>query len=403
MTITCFLTAQKISKTYLLTDKMRYTENMEYGYDILPTPIMGKSKPYYYSVTVPDGNYKVTVRLGSKKLAGITTIRAESRRLFVQQQKTMKGQFVELSFVVNKRTPSISLMEKVKIKEKEKTSLTWDDKLTLEFNGEVPVCESISIETAPESIPTVFLCGNSTVVDQTREPWTSWGQIIPFFFDTNICFANHAESGLSANTFIGGNRLKKVLSQLKTGDYVMMEFGHNDQKQKGPGIGAYYSFMTTLKIFIDEVREKGGIPVLITPTQRRRFDENGKNQNSHGEYPDAIRWLAAKENVALIDLNKITNTLIEAFGPENSKRLFVYYCAGTFPGQNKSLADNTHFSSFGAYEVAKCVVTGMFSAIPELTAILKPGFSFVPEAPDAFETFKWDLSTFTENEKPDGD
>ena len=106
-----------------------------------------------------------------------------------------------------------------------------------------------------------------------------------------------AESGESANTFIGAGRLKKALTQMKKGDYLFMEFGHNDQKQKGPGKGAFYSFMYNLKIYIDEARSRGAYPVLVTPTQRRRFDKNGKIVNTHLDYPDAIRWLAAKENV----------------------------------------------------------------------------------------------------------
>jgi lysophospholipase L1-like esterase len=386
----------------LLSDTTRYTEKSGYGYDFFPIPAKGNKNPYYYSVKVPDGNYLVTIKIGSKKQAGITTVRAESRRLFVQQQVTKKGQYVELSFLVNKRTPVITDKERVKIKDSEKGSLTWDDKLTLEFNGPAPVCELIKIAPAPADIPTIFLCGNSTVVDQTREPWASWGQMIPYFFDNKVCFANHAESGLSANSFLYSNRLKKVLNEMKKGDYVMIEFGHNDQKQKGPGSGAWYSFMTNLKTFIDEIREKGGIPVLITPTQRRRFDDAGKNQNTHGEFPDAIRWLAQKENVAMIDLNQITNTLLNSLGVENSKKAFVHYAAGTFPGQNEALADNTHFSTFGAYEVAKCVITGMEKATPEIYQHLKPGFQFSPAQPDSFDLFRWDLSPFTQVEKPDG-
>ena len=389
-------------RIFQLSDTTRYSLKTEYGYDFFQTPTKGNKKPFYYSVKVPDGNYLITVKTGSKKQAGVTTVRAESRRLYVQQQVTKKGQYVEISFLVNKRTPYISEKEKVKIKDRETGSLTWDDKLTLEFNGSAPVCEFIKVSPAPADIPTVFLCGNSTVVDQSREPWASWGQMIPYFFDNKVCFANHAESGLSANTFISGNRLKKILSQMKKGDYIFIEFGHNDQKQNGPGTGAWYSFMTSLKTFIDEARERGGIPVLITPTQRRRFDETGHNQNTHGEYPDAIRWLAQKENVAIIDLNQLTNTLLNTLGDENSKRAFVHYAAGTFPGQNEDLADNTHFSTYGAYEVAKCVITGLEKVVPELYKHLKPGFRFNPAEPDNFELFKWDLSPFTEVEKPDG-
>jgi lysophospholipase L1-like esterase len=395
-------TAQDFKQHYALSDTTRFSKTSGHGYDITPTPLKGNKNPFFYSINVPDGNYLVTLKLGSKKQSGITTVRAESRRLFVQQQATKKGQFVEVSFVVNKRTPFISENESVKIKDREKLTLTWDDKLTLEFNGEAPVCESIQIQAAPEDVTTVFLCGNSTVVDQGHEPWASWGQMIPSFFDNKICIANYAESGESANSFISAGRLKKALSQMKKGDYLFVEFGHNDQKQTGPGKGAYYSFMYNLKIFIDEARAKGGIPVLVTPTQRRKFDENGKNLNTHGEFPDAIRWIADKEKVAVIDLNSLTNKLYEAMGEEASKHAFVHYPAGSFPGQNTALADNTHFNTYGAYEVAKCVISGLMNKVPELSSHIQKGFLFDPQKPDNFENFKWELSPFFEAEKPDG-
>lgn len=230
--------AQEEVRTYQLSDAPRYSEETGYGYDLTATPEKGSKSPFFFSVRVPDGNYKVTVRLGSKKQAGVTTVRGESRRLFVENLPTKKGQFVDETFIINKRTPRISEKEYVRIKPREKAKLNWDDKLTLEFNGDAPVCQSIRIEPADPSVITVFLCGNSTVVDQDNEPWASWGQMIPHFFGTDVCIANYAESGESANTFIGAGRLKKALSQMKKGDYLFMEFGHNDQKQKGPGKGA---------------------------------------------------------------------------------------------------------------------------------------------------------------------
>lgn len=396
------ITAQNEACTYYLSDTTRYSGVSGFGYDILPTPGKNNTKPFFFSVKVPDGNYLVTLKIGHKKKAGVTSVRAESRRLYVQQLATKKGEFVEHSFIVNKRTPFISDKESVKIKVREKTTFTWDDKITFEFNGEAPFCESIRIEAAPATVPTIFLCGNSTVTDQDREPWASWGQMIPVFFDNKIAFANYAESGESANTFIAAGRLKKALSQMKAGDYVFVEFGHNDMKQTGPGKGAWYSYMTNLKIFIDEARAKGAIPVLVTPTQRRRF-ENGRNQNTHGEYPEAMRWLANKENVPLIDLNEMTRVFYDALGEDRSKSAFVHYAAHTFPGQNQDLADNTHFSTYGAYQVAKCVITGMMQSTPELIKYLKPGFCFNPAQPSAPEAFVWELSPLTDNNKPDGD
>ena len=227
----------------------------------------------------------------------------------------------------------------MRIKPRERSKLNWDDKLTIEINGDRPQCAAIRIEP-DHRVPTLFLTGNSTVVDQDEEPWASWGQMIPRFFDAEVCFANYAESGECADTFIRAGRLKKALSQMKPGDYMFMEFGHNDQKQKGPGRGAYYSFATSLKTFIDEVRQCGGHPVLVTPTCRRAF-KDGKIQPTHADYPDAVHWVAEREQVPLIDLQEMTRVLFEALGEEGSKRAFVHYPAGTYPGQDKALADNT--------------------------------------------------------------
>lgn len=395
-------TAQTGTKTYLLDEAPRYSEETGYGYDLVAPPAKDSKSPFFFSVRVPDGNYKVTVRLGSRKQAGITTVRAESRRLFIESVPTKKKEFIERTFIVNKRNTHIDGNEYVRIKPREKRKLNWDDKLTLEFNGSVPVCESITIEPADTTVTTVFLCGNSTVVDQDNEPWASWGQMIPYFFDTNVCIANYAESGESANTFIAAGRLKKALSQMKKGDYLFMEFGHNDQKQKGPGKGAYYSFMTSLKTFIDEARLRGAHPVLVTPTQRRSFGPDGHIRDTHEDYPEAMRWLAEKENVPLIDLNEMTRTLYEAMGVEPSKRAFVHYPAGSYPGQTQDFADNTHFNPYGAYEIARCIVEGLKTQIPDLARHLKPFPAFDPARPDNPDNFHWDDSPFTEIEKPDG-
>ena len=192
--------------------------------------------------------------------------------MFLESVPTKKGEFRTFTFTVNKRTPKIFDTEAVRIKPRERSKLNWDDKLTIEVNGGRPQCAAIRIEP-DHRVPTLFLTGNSTVVDQDEEPWASWGQMIPRFFDAEVCFANYAESGECADTFIRAGRLKKALSQMKPGDYMFMEFGHNDQKQNGPGRGAYYSFATSLKTFIDEVRQRGGHPVLVTPTCRRAFKD----------------------------------------------------------------------------------------------------------------------------------
>lgn len=384
-----------------LTASDRYNTEKGYGYDFQPSPDGKSTAPFYFSIQVPDGNYKVTVTLGDRKRSGLTTVRAESRRLFLERIPTRKGEFKTFCFTVNKRTPKISDTENVRIKKREQTILNWDNKLTIEFNGEQPLCTAIQIER-DEQVPTIFLTGNSTVVDQDEEPWASWGQMITRFFDNGVCFANYAESGESANTFIAAGRLKKALSQMKPGDYLFMEFGHNDQKQKGPGKGAFYSFATSIKTFIDEVRARGGHPILVTPTCRRSF-KDGKIQNTHLDFPEAIHWIAERENVPLIDLQELTRTLYETLGEETSKKAFVHYPAGTFPKQTKAFADNTHFNPYGAYEIAKCVIEELKRLnIPFIRHLKNDYQTFNPAQPDNPETFLWDASPFVELEKPDG-
>lgn len=398
-----FTPGKKAKDGYIkITSADRYNDANGYGYDLCPSPD-GKSKaPFFFSVAVPDGNYHVTALIGSKRHAGETTLRGESRRLFFENVQTKKGELRTCSFVINKRDVRISEKENVRIKPRERSKLNWDNKLTLEFNGDAPQLTELIIERA-ENITTLFLCGNSTVVDQDNEPWASWGQIIPRFFNDSVCIANYAESGESANTFIAAGRLKKALTQMKPGDYIFMEFGHNDQKQKGPGKGAFYSFMTSLKTFVDEARIRGVHPVLITPTQRRSFDSAGKIQDTHLDFPDAMRWLAEKENIPLIDLHALTRILYEAMGVEKSKHAFVHYPANTYPGQDKPLEDNTHFNPYGAYQIAKCVIEGMKKAGLPIVQYLRSDYEgYNPAHPDALENFKWNDCPFTEVEKPDG-
>lgn len=342
---------------------------------------------------VPDGNYLVTVKIGSKKKAGNTFIKAESRRLFVNDLNTAKGEFQTVQFVVNKRDAIIRQEGRqdvnVTLKSRENGKYNWDNYLNLEILGNAPVVESITIEPAPNAT-TIFLCGDSTVVDQDNEPWASWGQMFPWFWNTNVAIANYAESGERADTFIGAGRLNKILSVLKPGDYVFVEFGHNDQKiNTRPGGGGYYFFATQLKSFIDQVRAKGGNPVLVSPTHRRNFDKNGKIVESHLDYPEAMEWVAKREGVPFIDLHKMSAAFYEALGPEESKTAFVHYKAGSFPGMPADVADNTHFNHYGAFELAKCVVGAMqIMGLPIAENIINfQGYN--PSTPAPAEDFHW--------------
>ena len=361
---------------------------------------------FYFSVAVPDGNYKVTIILGSKKSKGNTTVRAESRRLFLQNVETKKGEFKTCSFIVNKRNTTIhqpdGKTEYVRIKKREEPKMNWDDKLTIEVNGDMPAVSSIMIEPAND-VPTLWLCGNSTVVDQDYEPWASWGQMITRWFTDRVAIANYAESGETATSFIAAGRLKKIVSHMKEGDYILMEFGHNDQKEKRSGSGAFYNYVYALKQFVDEARAKDVTPIFVTPTQRRTFDKNGQIQETHADYPDAMRWVAKDLGVQLIELHDMTRTFYEVLGVEGSKHAFVHYPARTYPGQTTAFEDNTHFNPYGAYEISKMVVEGMISLNLPIVDNLRPDYkSFVPSIPDDWKTFHWNDGPFIDIVKPDG-
>ena len=373
-------------------------------FDLSKAQNVKSNAPFTRNIEVPDGNYKVTVVLGSKKKAGKTVLRAENRRLMVDEVATKKGQFKTVEFVVNKRTPEIEKGKRVKVKDREKNYNTWDNAINLEFTGAAPAVKEVKIER-DTTATTIFLCGNSTVVDQPYEPWASWGQMIPRWFGPEVSISNNAESGLTAASFLGSYRLDKILTMMKKGDYVICEFGHNDQKEKMAGAGAWYNFSYNLKVFIDKVRAKGGNIIFVTPTQRRRFDDatHSKILETHGDYPDAMRAVAKREGVPVIELHDMTRTFFEALGYENSKKALVHYPANTFPGQDKPLADNTHFNPYGAYEIAKMVVMGMKQLNLPIVKYLRSDWKdFNPAQPDDYNKFVWYNSVQQDVTKPDG-
>ena len=361
------------------------------------------TEPFTFSAQVPDGNYRVTVTLGNRKKAGQTVVRAESRRHYFDVVATKKKEYKTVTFVVNKHHPVIDAKTKVKLKPREWTYKNWDDSLTISFCGPMPAVHSVKIEPAND-VTTVFLCGNSTVVDQEDEPWASWGQMITRWFDDQVAIANYAESGLSCTSFLAQLRLDKILTQLKQGDYVMVEFGHNDEKEQKAGDGAWYSYSRNLKIFADRVKAAGGHLIFCTPTARRFFNADHQTiRNTHGDYPEAMKTVARREGVPVIDLTQMTTTFYEALGEEGSKKSLVHYPAHTFAGQDKPLADNTHFNPFGAWEIAKMVVMGLKQLDSPLVQHLRGDWQdFDPAHPDNPDTFVWHMSAGSNLTKPDG-
>lgn len=347
-------------------------------------------KPFYFSAKVPEGNYKVTITYGDTEAATSTIVKAELRRLMLDKVEAAKGRFAKREFIVNVRTPEISAGVEVKPKERERTSeqWAWDEKLTLEFNGSRPTVNAIEIEKI--DVPTIFLLGDSTVCDQPGEPYASWGQMITRFFGTKVAVANHAESGESLKSSLGARRLDKVLSLMKPGDFLLIQYGHNDEKEKGEGVGAFTTYKTSLKHFVAEARKKGGIPILVTPMHRRTFDTSGHITNSHGDYPEAVRQVAKEENVPLIDLTAMSKELYEALGKEGSGVLFKE-------------GDGTHHNSFGAYQLAKCVVQAIQDQKLSLSKFLIKGLpKYDPKHPDDPRLFNVPSSPAVTSLKPLG-
>jgi lysophospholipase L1-like esterase len=386
----------------LLTDVFRSNDNP------LTDGFVTSDRPFFFSVNLPEGNYNVKVILGDVNGTSDVAIRAECRRMMIERVTTNQSETKTVEFTVHVRDTFVrtsgNQLQKVHIKSRERNFRHWDDKLTLEFNGKEPKVNVIEITPAPDDVITIFLAGNSTVVDQDKEPYAAWGQMIPAFFEPGkISIANYAESGESLSSFIAEKRFEKILSLMNPGDYAFVEFGHNDQKQGGEGIGAFTSYKKDLKHFIAEVKKKGGIPVLVTSMHRRNFNNSGTINQTLGDYPEAVRQTAREESTALIDLNDMSKVLYEAWGPEESKKAFVIYPANTFPGQTKELNDNTHFNPYGAYEIARCIVNGVVqNNLPIARYLRKDLMPFNPSKPDAVGDLYWPLTPSIASEKPEG-
>jgi lysophospholipase L1-like esterase len=358
------------------------------GFDLVAPPAQqtkagcASDAPFFISFPATDGNYRVTVELGGDAAAD-TTVRAESRRLMLEQEKTRAGKYRKESFVMNVRTPEITGGDRVHLKPREIGALDWDEKLTLEFNGDHPSVRKIQVE-AVTSVPTVYLAGDSTVVDQDKEPWAAWGQMLPRFFGPKVAIANHAESGETIRSFETERRWEKIFSTIKRGDYLMLQFAHNDQKPGRGYVPAATEYTARVKKYLAKAEAIGAHPILVTSMNRRTFDDARKITDSLAPYPQTLRQIAEAEKLPLVDLNAMSKMMWETMGPDGTLKAFVHYPANTFPGQMEALSDNTHFNSYGAYELARCVVQSLREQKNPLAKWMRPGIqAFDPAHPDA--------------------
>jgi lysophospholipase L1-like esterase len=347
-----------------------------YGFEPGATP-----DAFLFSAAVPEGNYRVTVRLGDAKAAGETTVKAEARRMMLLNVATRPGRFVERSFLVNVRTPLLPPPpptapggDAVRIDATDRASFAWDEKLTLEFLGH-PKVAAIRIEPATTA-PTIYLAGDSTVTDQYGEDAASWGQMLPAMLDDQIVVSNQAKSGETLKSFLTGLRLDKILSTIREGDWLFIQFGHNDQKSQWPQtyVDTQETYPAYLRAYIAEARRRGAHPVLVTSPERRNFDANGKIVGTMTDYAEVVRHIAAEQHVPLIDLNTDTKAIYEALGPDISPRAFMAH--GT---------DKTHNDNYGAWLLASAIAERIRANIPELAPhVTAPAFAPAhPPLPDA--------------------
>lgn len=360
-----------------------------------------RDRPSVFAIKVPEGHYDVTVRFKDPAAAAGATVKAESRRLMLMKQD--RAAEAVRRFTVNVRRPDLPGGERVRLNAREQSPVAaqWDDLLTLEFLPDPGGLAGLDIKPAPQAIG-VYVAGDSTVTDQAREPWAGWGQMLPRFFEPGVAVANHAESGRALYSFRGEKRLTKIVSVMKAGDYFLIQFGHNDQKDKSAGSGPFTTYKTNLKEYIKAARDRGAHPVLVTPMERRRWSD-GQPGQTLADFAEAARQVGREENVPVIDLHAMSLKFYGALGEEGSRRAFVHFPAHTFPGQSEALKDDTHHSVFGAYELARCVVEGIRANVPDLAAHLREDAGrFDPSKPDAPETVAIPPSPAGGIEKPEG-
>ena len=220
------------------------------------------------------------------------------------------------------------------------------------------------IANAAENPPRVFMIGDSTMADKNLDggnPERGWGQLLPGFFQDGVKIENHAKDGRSTKSFFDEGLWTAVLADLKPGDWVIIQFGHNDQKKDKPLLytNADTDYREFLTKYVKEAQAKGAHPILSTSIYRCHFTPEGKLKPSLQGYPEATRQTAAKLGVPLVDLNEMTRQLLESLGPEKSKSLFLHFAPGEIPFYPNGKNDNTHLCENGAKTISSLFVDNL--------------------------------------------
>ncbi len=305
----------------------------------LPPQCSGTA-PIKCSFSVAPGNYDVTVELGSTTKAANTSVSVEARRQILDPVSTTAGQIVRTTATVNVRSP-----------EGQPTGQGGNGTpgLQITFSGTAPAIGALAV--TPATAPLVaYLAGDSTVCDQPTAPYTGWGQYLPTRLRNGAVVANYGDSGESSGSFLSNSALfPRMKPLIRSRDLVFIQLGHNDKETTAT------AFRDNLTRLVNGVRERGGVPVLMTPPVRRLFSGTkltgtALHVNNRGvDLPAVIRALGRSASVPVIDLTAKSRTLVETMGPSASQALFLTREAG----------DNTHFSARGGSEMANLVVQGV--------------------------------------------
>jgi lysophospholipase L1-like esterase len=375
-----------------------YRDDTGYGYETGAQVAAGDNgktttseHPFLFSAKLPEGNYTVKLTFGDSSAATTTTVKAESGRLMLERVQARAGEVVERSFTTNVRTPKLAKLptnatgrEEVSLDQFDRSNTRDWDKLSIEIVSPHAALRTIEIAATP-STPTVFLAGDSTVTDRDSGGDVSWGQLLPRFLKPGIAVSNQAQSGETLKSFANALRLDKILSQMKKGDYLFLQFGHNDSKESWPQtyVEPETTYKAYLKAYIAEAKLRGATPVLVTPMDRGNRT-TGAPMHGHGGYPEAMREVAKEEQVALIDLYKMSIVLYDSAGADAPK----------------ILADGTHSTAYGGYEFAQCIVMGIRQNKLKLADDVVSDFKdFDPAHPDSAAQLALD-QLFSRNERP---
>ena len=369
----------------------KYSDSQGYGFesgtvssvdrlwdDDLTTDFLTAKGDMVFSVALPQGNYEVTFILGDGENESETTVWAENRKLMLDRVTLAGGVFSRQTVSLRRmETRSMDGSVTMSIKDREKDYRTWDKKLTFVISGKAPAVAGIEIKRN-DNVTTLWLCGNSTVVDQMTAPWAGWGQMAPGFFKSTLAIANYAESGLTASGFYSMKRLAKILSEVKKGDFVTVQFAHNDQKNQND----VNNYEATLTKYANEIKAKGATPLFVTSTARQNETDP---KTAVGGLPERMRALGKKLGVTVLDLNQHSITLGKALGG-NKEKMYMY-----------TASDKTHFCEYGAYELVRANIEEIKAKVPELAKHLRDDHeAFDSSKPDPLDVLTRAKTPITE-------